>query len=376
MKSDVAVIGGGPAGAVAAYVLSRLGVNVVVLDTPGPRRSEIIETLSPAAGQLLKRLSLEAALEGQKPYAGLDVVWGSEARQARDLIFEPYGGGWQLNREQFDASLKYLSIDSGAKWLSHAHFLGAVRTNRRWHASYRRADGSMSSIEVRICIDATGRRARFARSVGARQLQSDRLIAIARLLRQSRRRNEGKHDILIESSENGWWYSAPSNPGMLWAVYFTDYDLPSTRKFLLERDEPLALAPCTAARGDGQNSGFRSVRSSRTSRLFPYATTTWVAAGDAAIAFDPLTSHGIANAISSGFYAAHTANDLLHEIPDAVKSYTYLLNRTFDQCRQVRNAIYMVERRWSHVDFWSRRSPNLYFDISEESGHKHKLEFE
>jgi 2-polyprenyl-6-methoxyphenol hydroxylase-like FAD-dependent oxidoreductase len=54
-QADVAIIGGGPAGAVAALTLARLGVTVALLDA-GTRHSLVGETLPPAIRPVLDRL--------------------------------------------------------------------------------------------------------------------------------------------------------------------------------------------------------------------------------------------------------------------------------------------------------------------------------
>jgi flavin-dependent dehydrogenase len=80
-----------------------------------------------------------------------------------------------------------------------------------------------------------------------------------------------------------------------------------------------------------------------------------LAVGDAAIAFDPLSSHGITNAI----YTAHRAVKAiaLHLFdPDEkhFREYAESLSAIFATYLGTRHELYQRERRWPGAAFWTR----------------------
>jgi flavin-dependent dehydrogenase len=67
-----------------------------------------------------------------------------------------------------------------------------------------------------------------------------------------------------------------------------------------------------------------------TSRLdVPYGDY-WIAVGDAAFSFDPISSYGITSALGSGFYAGHALASQLLKEEDAMTTYRYVLENTFE----------------------------------------------
>src|SRR5947209_6132659 len=73
---DVVVVGAGPAGASAAYLLARSGHRVLVVDRQHfPRPKACAEYLSPGVRDVLRRLDLaETVLDGAQPVQGMEIV--------------------------------------------------------------------------------------------------------------------------------------------------------------------------------------------------------------------------------------------------------------------------------------------------------------
>jgi flavin-dependent dehydrogenase len=81
----------------------------------------------------------------------------------------------------------------------------------------------------------------------------------------------------------------------------------------------------------------------------------WLAAGDSAVGFDPLASHGISMAMGSGFHAASNIVDYLDGRADALRDYERLIDRSFAEYLLMRHDAYQQEQRWPHELFWTRR---------------------
>jgi flavin-dependent dehydrogenase len=81
-----------------------------------------------------------------------------------------------------------------------------------------------------------------------------------------------------------------------------------------------------------------------------------VVAGNAAVAFDPLSSLGIGHSIMSGIQAARIADERLrgeHALADA-----YHVDLAWHRERYLaqRAAIYALEKRFPQSPFWARRT--------------------
>ena len=84
----------------------------------------------------------------------------------------------------------------------------------------------------------------------------------------------------------------------------------------------------------------------------------WIAAGDAAAAYDPLSSHGIGSALADGRNAARAVAATLDGDPASFTTYRdrHLAGYTHYLC--TRHAYYADEQRWPTAPFWSRRHGN------------------
>jgi len=76
----------------------------------------------------------------------------------------------------------------------------------------------------------------------------------------------------------------------------------------------------------------------------------------AAIAFDPLSSHGMGSAMSTGYYGTcAVAEHLRGDRERALPTYEALVAGMFDDYLERLHAHYQLEQRWPREPFWSRR---------------------
>ncbi|WP_315822395.1 hypothetical protein [Paraflavitalea speifideaquila] len=92
-----------------------------------------------------------------------------------------------------------------------------------------------------------------------------------------------------------------------------------------------------------------------TSFLTSPAGPHWLAVGDAACTYDPLTSYGITAALGSGLYAALAVADFLNGNELATDAYCYIQQTTFNKCLAMLQQQYSHEKRWVGSEFWQRR---------------------
>ena len=222
--------------------------------------------------------------------------------------------------------------------------------------------GGERTVRCRWVIDATGRAAAIAVRCGARRRVRDRLTALYVPLEADPLDTDRRS--LVESDEDGWWYTAPQPSGGRLVAYFTDTDLPAAthtaRHFhrrmsatrhvsrWVHRDGPPPTSPTAPRRA-----------AAHTAHLDRVYGDGWTAAGDAAVAFDPLSSQGVLTALYTGLSAGLAVDAHLSGVPDGADSP---LAAYADQVAAARSAylrghrvIHAQEARWSDRSFWARR---------------------
>ncbi len=366
IEADAVVIGAGPAGAAFALNLAPLR-RVLVLDRQDAPAVRIGESLAPAARRLLADMGLWDAFlaEGHAPCHGGRSVWGGPDPVLSDSLRDLDGPGWHLDRGRFDGWLRRVAVSRGAALLVPARLKAVSPANPG--ASAGRRDGWLLEVEAagrripvrtRLLVDAGGRGSPLARRLGARRTVSDRLVCGWLHGRDAPGPRPGL--TRIEAEPDGWWYSAPLPEGRRVVAFHTDADLPAAadardadalmrrlagRPFLSEAMRAGGFEPAGAA-------GFCAAHSTT---LSPGSGEGWLAVGDAALGFDPLSSQGILNALYTGLAAAEAADRHLSGDAGALPGYGAGLLPVRDAYRSHLRAWYGLERRWADRPFWSRR---------------------
>src|SRR5262249_35243692 len=115
--ADVAVVGGGPAGAVTALLLARAGAAVVMYEQSRYDALRLGETLPPSVNPLLRELGLGErfrALRSELSYQTASAGGAPEPAE-RSFVFSPHGHGWHVDRARFDHMLAEAAEEAGAR---------------------------------------------------------------------------------------------------------------------------------------------------------------------------------------------------------------------------------------------------------------------
>lgn len=169
-KSDVLIIGAGPAGTVAASMLARSGVSATVIERSLFPRFAIGESLLPKSTEFLEEAGLRETVEA----AGFQAKDGATVTQGKQSITLRFGitelpATWQVERARFDDVLASAAQRAGVD-IRFGESITAVDVGRG--ASTLRttdADGIEREYGGRFVLDASG-----AGRVLPRQLGLDR----------------------------------------------------------------------------------------------------------------------------------------------------------------------------------------------------------
>ncbi len=350
------MVGGGPAGLATAVALRHQGLTVAVFERTNYRSLRIGEHIPPSTKAMLASLGLADVLATGRHAScpGIRSVWGSDEPAERDYFFHPHGEGVNLSRPDFDLSLAMLARQLGAVVVTEARITALSRAAGVWHLTVQ-SGGRQSQTHAGLLIDATGRAASIAKRLGARPIVYDELVAIFGRVAGA---TPHSHLVLIEALVQGWWYSAGLADGSIIATFLTDPGLIDTSEATRIRAwrGQLNSAPLTAARiADPGQADALHVRTARTQRLDESAGDGWLAVGDAAMSFDPLSSEGISKGLEWGQRAAAVAAAICRGDRSAVRGYREDINRAFAEYLVTRYRYYAAEKRWPHARFWQRR---------------------
>lgn len=360
---DVLVAGGGPAGAATAAAACLAGLRVALVDDSDEQRWKPGESLPGAVLRSLRRLHIAGpeqllAPDERERCAANVSAWGSDRWTYQDALANPEGGGWHVLRHRFDAALRRHAAQLGVEQLR-----GRVSGSSQGDAGQRRISARLSSgqtaqLTARFLIDATGRRALIARQLGVRRQRLSRQSALVGWLRHPS--CDVERTTRSRSVPDGWWYTARLPQGIRVIAL---HGLPRTIAALVKSPQ-LFAERCSAA-------GLLSQPISADDWLLPprasdasvslgeqVAGAGWIAVGDAALSFDPLSSQGVLFALYSGIRAAEAIVSCL-ERPDCngrwLDEYAARVRSVLLANQRSRKLLYGSELRYPGEDYWRRQ---------------------
>ena len=164
MTTDVAIVGGGPAGSSAALQLARAGFAVTIVERARfPRTKVCGEYVSPAACATLAELGLLEDVERRAHRLRAIQLAGFGTDPVTLRL--PAGGALTLPRSAFDALLLDAASRAGAHAIAGAFFAFEERGDAV-EIRYRDAEGVERSLNARVLVGADGAWSAVARSAG------------------------------------------------------------------------------------------------------------------------------------------------------------------------------------------------------------------
>ena len=353
LLADVAVVGGGPAGALAARQLASFGLRVVLIHQPRQIRQHLGESLSASAPRLLGSygLDLPDSVYARRPSDHF-VRWGG--REDR-IAAQPEAGALEgqrlIRRDRLDAWAFSEARTAGVEVVEGS----AARSPESEETALvvRRPGRNDLRVTARAYFDASGRSGALTRP--DRKWPGFRTTALTAHFAPGER--EGT---LIEAFPDGWIWSAPVVGGRRDVTVMLDAGEaagdPEERYREAVRQVDLAEfvtgEPLTPVRA-GDVTPYR-VRSAATGEGRPL-----VAVGDAASALDPLTGLGTMKAMDSGLTGAVAVRTALARPSDASLALGFHDAKEQGLAVEAEERIagfYAEEERFAKRTFWRRRS--------------------
>jgi menaquinone-9 beta-reductase len=169
ISTDVLVIGGGPAGASAAYWLAKFGHDVTIVERKSfPREKTCGDGLTPRAVHQLNEMGLAEQLTKFHRYNGLRATGMGrelELQWPSHPVFPQYG--YVVRRRDLDTMVAYNAVAAGATLLEgHDALQPIVDRGFVRGAVVQPPEGPPIEIRARYVVVADGANSRFGRALG------------------------------------------------------------------------------------------------------------------------------------------------------------------------------------------------------------------
>ena len=335
--------------------------DVAVIDARHHPRWRVGEAIPPAAGPVLQRLGVWDAFLAQNhlPSAGSCAGWGRSDLGYNDFLLGRQGKGWHLDRAAFDAMLSEAVPAAGGTVVGGSRLRDIERHDNVYTLIFENETGQRTRLTADFLVDATGIAAVAARRLGVARNQIDCLAVICAVL-DLQAPKAVPSQALLEACEYGWWYAAKIPRNQMMIALAVD---PSQHPHFGNTAAWLSALHATRHVTQWLERGNTPTTTpGLETALAPSAILSrvvgdrWLAVGDAASAYDPVSAQGIVKALSDGEAAAEAITGFLAGAGEApLLAYQDAVFARFRDYLRLRLHLYGLERRWPRSPFWRNR---------------------
>lgn len=373
---DVAVIGGGPAGAAAAGLLASWGHSVAVLSRSGSPSSRLAESLPPSTRKILDRIGAASVVDGEGfvRSTGHTVWWGGSGPRIEEF---PTGHtGYQVLRTDLDRVLLDLSRSKGARVAAETTVQGVEREGDIWRLD-NATTGDAASIRARWILDCSGRSGVIARRGFRKQEEDPSTLALVGIWR----REEGwgvpdPSHTLVESYTDGWAWSVPVDDHIRYFALMVDPHVTGLKRGKeigpLYRSE-VAKTERFAALLEGESiQGEPWACNASIYSAHRFTDDHMLLVGDAGSFLDPVSSFGVKKALTSGWRAAvvtHTCLNAPEMESASLDFYEGRERRVYASYGKQSAEVFGIAAREHRHAFWTTRAAmDDRYDEQDEDG--------
>ena len=327
-RSDIVVIGGGPAGSTAATLLAQKGYDVVLIEKEKHPRFAVGESLIPHFWKYadLSGVAEKIEAEGFIQKAGGTVIWNDTIRQMRFSDFGYQRPALHVERDRFDQILLDHARDSGVQVFEQtavtATTLGGDAGSR---VGFRSTvdDSGTGEIACQFIVDASGQSAVLARQLGIREMDegfqfmslwgyfrnSKYVAADGRAYAFDQLHSNPPTTLVSNVGQWGWSWHIPMRESTSVGFVLPRDDIrnyrgiPELKSMFLERCASVPVLNQLLEEAEYIDDSFHVIRdySYKPAKL---AGPGYFLVGDAAAFVDPVFSIGVVLAMYSAFLAA------------------------------------------------------------------------
>lgn len=380
-KAKVIVMGGGPAGSIAALTLQRLGHQVTVFEKEKFPRYRVGESFLPGTLSILHRLGLSDKIDQagyvKKPSATF--LWGKTEAPWTFSFSTPKTEDWvfdhaiQVLRSDFDQMLLDTCRERGVRVFEEAAVID-VDTSAADHVSLQvRHKGETSEFQADYLIDASGSNSPLVRQLGLREY--DEFYKSVALWSYFKAPDPFRNDLngttFSITFEDGWIWMIPLKDGIYSVGTIVDQSkLGEIKSLGLEAfyDQTLAKSERALAilNGVQRCEEVKLVRDWSYETKY-YSRDRFFLCGDSACFTDPLFSQGVHLASQSAVSAASSIDYLMShpEQHDQVHAwYNRSYRETYNQYHEFLASFYtFASFTEPESEFWTKRRISESADV-------------
>lgn len=371
---DVAVAGGGPAGASAAIGLAQGGRRVALFEREAFPRFHIGESLLSTANDHFRVLGVTDRMAA----ADFPPKWGAylstyDGASVRTVDFQDAHGvrqprTVQVCRQKFDQILLERAREVGAEVHERHRVEGVDFDDRGVTLSVLDADGGRRTVRARALVDATGRAGLVAKKLDLRR-DEPRLANVAIYSHYSgvpHLPGERHADIrLIARNDAGWFWLIPIDDRLV----SVGVVLPRPLYLGLEKGSPEQMLASAYADTPVLAELMKDARREwpvRVERDFSYSARVyagdrWLLAGDAGSFLDPVFSTGVSIALESGLEAAAALEPALADDDFRAARFARFSRTQAKRFRRFRRFVLSFYTPWFRDLFFQPDAPRPLF---------------
>jgi len=341
MNTDVVIVGGGVSALILSILLKEKNIDHLVLNRVEKRKTlELPETIPPSALALLESLNLLELFEKSSSKTfGYHSIWNS-AVVTTDNFFNhnPYKYGLKLNKRKLLSDLEELVTD---QVIEFNNLLEIDRSDEEVTVKIE-SDNTLQTITSRVIVDATGRNRAVLKHLGVGDESFGNQVALSCHLPYFKH-SQLIHPVFVESFENGWGIVSSLNEQINGITLYTEKGSPLIPQLKDSRNWKEVLSNTQLLKDFLPDDLACKIVGGKanSSRAAQIAGSNWLAIGDAAIAFDPLSSHGNSNAIYCANFASNTIESyLINDTDPSFKNYEDTICQVFNEYLKQKTKLY------------------------------------
>jgi flavin-dependent dehydrogenase len=323
---DVLVIGGGPAGSTAAFLLAAMGRDTVLLEKDAHPRFHIGESLLPLNTEIFDRLGVRDAIARIGVFKpGAEFVSDETGRTVAFEFARAIGTGdtsaYQVVRSEFDSLLFAHARNRGARATEHMRVTDLAQADSNGRLRVTAVDeqtGEQRRFAPRFVLDASGRDTFMANRLKSKRANKkhNNAAVFAHYRGVEMRGGDREGYITVHLAEDGWFWMIPLPDSVMSVGFVGTPKAFRTRGAQLETffDARLRASPTVSDRMQG------ATRISPVTATGNYAYDSqscwgenYMMIGDAFAFIDPMFSSGVLLAMTAGERGAEIASAWLDD---------------------------------------------------------------